>query len=84
VNLSTREAISILRNFFGRELGFQFVANDRAFHLHEDRPGDVGQALLDDGPAGQALRHLKALSLDQDAPGAASCSKGRGGAQSGV
>ena len=55
-------------NFFARELGFQFVANDRAFHLHEDRPDAVAQALLDDGPAGQALRHLKALSLDEGAP----------------
>lgn len=61
-------------NLFARELGFQFVANDpadgdsRTFHFHEDRPGAVAQALLDDGPAGQALRHLKALSLDEGAP----------------
>jgi hypothetical protein len=55
-------------NFFARELGFLFVANDRAVHLHEDRRGAVGQALLDDGAAGQALRHLKALSLDEGAP----------------
>jgi hypothetical protein len=55
-------------NLFARELGFQFVANDRAFHFIEERPGAVGQALLDDGPVGRALRHLRALSLDDGAP----------------
>jgi hypothetical protein len=55
-------------NLFARELGFQIVANDRAFHFIEERPGAVGQALLDDGPVGQALRHLRALSLDEGAP----------------
>jgi hypothetical protein len=57
-------------NFFARELGFQMVVSEdkSVFHFHEDRPGAVGQALLDDGPAGQALRHLKALSLDEGAP----------------
>jgi hypothetical protein len=39
--------------FFARELGFQIVDNDRTFHFQEDRPGAVGQALLDDGPAWQ-------------------------------
>jgi hypothetical protein len=55
-------------NLFARELGFQMVANDRVFHFIEERPGAVGRALLDDGPVGQALRHLRALSLDEGAP----------------
>jgi hypothetical protein len=56
-------------NLFARELGFQIVANDRAFHLrqgavgqfhlHEDRQGAVGQALIDDGPAGLVIRQEK-------------------------
>jgi hypothetical protein len=57
-------------NLFARELGFQMVASEdkSVFHFHEDRPGAVGQALHDDGPAGQALRHLKGLCLDGGAP----------------
>jgi hypothetical protein len=63
-------------NLFAPDLGFRFVVNDldalggaaRVFHFLEERPGAVGKALLDDGPVGRALRHLKALSLDEGAP----------------
>ena len=56
-------------NLFARELGFQMVVSEEErVSIHEDRRGAVGQALLDDGRIGQALRHLRALSLDEGAP----------------
>jgi hypothetical protein len=55
-------------NLFLRQFGVQLIANDRAFHIHEDRPGAIGAAWLDDGPAGDALRHLKDQALDRGAP----------------
>jgi hypothetical protein len=62
-------------NMLAAELGFQLVVNDlnaergaaRVFHFLEERPGAVGRALLDDGPVGDALRHLKGQALDSAA-----------------
>jgi hypothetical protein len=54
--------------FFLRDFGVHLVANDRVFHFHEDRPGAIGAAWLDDGEAGRVLRHLRSLSLDEGAP----------------
>ena len=48
-----------------REFGVQMIANDRVLHFHEEWPGAIGPAWLDDGPAGHALRHLKAQGLDR-------------------
>jgi hypothetical protein len=55
-------------NLFLHEYGVQLIANDRVFHIHEEWPGAIGAAWLDDGPAGKALRHLKAQGLDIGAP----------------
>jgi len=41
---------------------FRLIANDRVFHIYEQWPGAIEAAWLDDGPAGLALRHLRALS----------------------
>jgi hypothetical protein len=49
-------------------LGFTLVPNDRVFHVLEEWRGAFGNALLDDGPVGDALRHLRDLSLDRAAP----------------
>jgi hypothetical protein len=57
-----------LANLFLRDFGVHLVANDRVFHFHEDRPGAIGAAWLDDGEAGRVLRHLRSLSLDEGAP----------------
>jgi hypothetical protein len=62
-------------NLLAADLGFKLVVNDldapggaaRAFHFLEERRGAVGRALLDDGPVGDALRHLKAQALDSAA-----------------
>jgi hypothetical protein len=55
-------------NLFLRQFGVQLIANDRVFHIHEEWPGAIGAAWLDDGPAGDALRYLKAQGLDGGAP----------------
>ena len=55
-------------DLFARELGFQFIANDRVFHFLEDRPGAVRAALSDDGPVGGALRHLDGQGLELPRP----------------
>jgi hypothetical protein len=49
-------------------MGFKFVPNDRVFYVLEEWRGAFGNALLDDGPVGDALRHLRDLSLDRAAP----------------
>jgi hypothetical protein len=53
-------------NLFLRQFGVQLIANDRVFHIHEERPGAIGAAWLDDGPTGDALRVMK--GLDRGAP----------------
>jgi hypothetical protein len=55
-------------NLFLRRYGVRLIANDRVFHIEEDHPGAIGAAWLDDGPAGDALRYLKAQALDEGAP----------------
>jgi hypothetical protein len=55
-------------NLFLRQFGVQLIANDRVLHVWEEWPGAIGAAWLDDGPAGDALRYLKAQALDRGAP----------------
>ena len=64
-------------NLFLRDFGVRLIANDpddpatgpsRVFHIHEEWPGAIGAAWLDDGEAGRVLRHLHACSLDEGAP----------------
>jgi hypothetical protein len=51
-------------NLYLREFGVQLIANDRVFHIHEAWPGAIGAAWLDDGLAGEVLRHIRAQALD--------------------
>jgi hypothetical protein len=55
-------------NLFLSQFGLKLIANDRVLHILEDWPGAIGAAWLDDGPAGDALRYLKAQALDRGAP----------------
>jgi hypothetical protein len=55
-------------NLVLRRFGVQLIANDRVLHVLEEWPGAIGAAWLDDGPAGDALRYLKAQALDRGAP----------------
>lgn len=55
-------------SLFARNLGFQFIANDRVFHFLEDQPGAVWEAQSDAGPVGGALRHLDGQGLELPRP----------------
>jgi len=58
-------------NLLLQQFGVQLIGNEpdyRVFHIWEEWPGAIGAAWLDDGPAGDVLRYLKAQALDRGAP----------------